>query len=227
MALLTLQQYQDFLGGTPPGSDAQYTMMIAECIDAVIKYCNNGTLEQSDYTVVLPAPARPVLYLPHFPILASSLVLSLNLNANGDISRFTSQDILTPYSSYVLQTGPNDNTYSYSGRVDSMYGPFGAGFWVRPIYSLSTRLQPNPGCMLASYTAGWPTVPASLQAAICLLVSKLYWMRQRGVLSNSESWNGESYSITAPATLLSDPTIRNLLRPFTRGTFIGGYTGSL
>jgi hypothetical protein len=227
MALLTLAQYYTFAGLTASSKDAQYQQMIDECIDAVLKYLNNGTIESSSYSLILPAPARPVLYFPHFPILKSSLQVWLNLNANGRDSYFTSEDLLVEGQDYVLQMGPNDALYSYTSRIDSLAGPFGSGFYVRPIYSLASRLQANPGSIKATYTAGWPTVPPSLQAAICLMVSRLYQMRKSGIFYTSSSWNGYSESGTAPLTLFNDPMIRGMLRPFGRGIAVGGYTGSL
>lgn len=227
MALVTLSYYKTFVSYSASDRDTLYQQLIDECSDAVIQYLKNGSLEATSYTVCLPAPPRRNLVLPHFPILASSLVIKVNLEANGDVTAFTSDDLLTAGTGYVLETGPDNATYSRSGKVTLLNGTWSPGNWVRPMNALSARVEGTQGAVLATYTAGWATVPPSLQAAICLLVSRLYLLRKRGMLASSSSWNGASQSLQTPLALLQeDPTIRSMLKPFGRGIFVGGYAGA-
>lgn len=233
MPITSLADYKTFAGitSTDATRDAALTVMVAECIDAVVRYCKNGSLESASYTVYLDAPTRNVLYLPHFPVAASGLQIWLNTEANGDPTLFTSADLLTAYTDYVLDTGPDDASYSYTGKVTLVSGgPWSSTNYVRPVYSLATRLEPARKAIKATYTAGWASVPASLSGAVNLLVSKLYAMRKLGMPTTSESLNGYSASWQSTATangiLQGDPTIRQQLKPFTRGIFVGQYGGA-
>lgn len=233
MSLQTLASYKTFLGYTSSDRDGVYTEMISEVCDAVVRYCKNGSLESASYTVILDAPNRNVLYLPHFPVTASTLQIWLNTDANGESAAFTSTHFLTAYEDYALDLGPDNVTYSYSGKVTLLsHAPWSANNWVRPVYSLSTRLEPSRGAVKATYTAGFSTIPASLTAAVNLIVSKLYQMRTLGMAVTSEGLAGYNYAVqssgTADGIIQGDPTIRNLLKPFRGGGGVnfGGYAGA-
>lgn len=228
MAILTLSEYLAWAGitSTDATRDASLTAMISEVNDAIIRYLHNGSIETASYTVIMPAPVSLQLVLPVVPVLASSVVLYLNWQANGNPSLFTSQDLLTPYTDYIVNTGPFDNLYSTSGIVTSNWSNWGGSF-IRPTYALASTPAPTPGAIKATFTAGYDTVPPSIIAAAELITSKLYNMRKTGQPLNSEGLQSYQYSAQASATadgiIQGDPTIRGLLSPFGRQVFVGSY----
>ncbi len=211
---------------TDPTRDASLQAFIVEANDAVLRYLKNGNIELTSYTVILDAPVSTVLVLPIVPVLASSLVLYLNQDAQGDPAAFTSQNLLVPYRDYVLDTGPNDITYSNSGIVRNLTAAWGV-WWQRPALALAAQLIPAPKAIKATFTAGYPTVPPSIQAAMVLIVSRLYNMRKIGYPLVSEGLQSYQYSAQSSASadgvIQGDPTVRSLLKPFGRQLFVGAY----
>ncbi len=206
--------------------------MIAEANDAVIRYCRNGNLEATEYTQILNAPPHTSIILPFAPVIYApdaDTPIDFQLyrcdSAYGDPSAFTSDNLLTMFSDYVLDIGPTDITTSESGIVRFLNGAAGVNY-ERPIYSLAVKLIPIYGALKVVYTAGFATVPASIKAALNIIVRKLYNLRKLGVPLTSESLNGYSYSSQSNASangiIQGDPTIQQMLRPFCRPQ-IGGY----
>lgn len=230
MAILTLALYKEFTGitSTDATRDAALTVMIAEVNDAILRYLNNGAIEQQSYTVIMAAPVSVNLVLPVVPVLASSLQIYLNTQAQGDPAAFTSDTLLTPYTDYMLDVGQTDATTSQTGIVRNLSSAWGV-WWARPPASLAPILIPVPGAIKAVFTAGYATVPPSIQAAASLIVSKLYAMRKIGAPAVSESLQAYSRSLQSTATangiLQGDPTIKSLLMPFGRKVYVGSYTG--
>ncbi len=228
MALLTLEQYYAAVGLTTTDAtrDASIQSWIVEANDAVLRYLKNGQIELTSYTVILDAPVSTNLVLPIVPVLASSLVIYLNLNAQGDPAAFTAGTLLVPYRDYVLDTGPNDITYSNTGIVRNLSAAWGVWYQRQPL-SLAPQLIPAPKAIKATFTAGYPTVPPSIQAAMVLIVSRLYNMRKIGYPLVSESLQSYSYSAQSTASadgiIQGDPTVRSLLKPFGRQIFVGTY----
>lgn len=212
--------------------DAALTAMIAEASDAVIRYCNNGSLEATQYTQILDAPPGSVIITPYAPVIYkpdADPPINFELykldSANGDPSAFTSNNLLTIYQDYILDMGPRDVTHSESGIVRFLRTPIALQF-ERPIYSLAVKLVPIRGAIKVVYTAGYETVPASIKMVLNLIVRRLFNMRKLGVPLTSESLNGYSYSsqgtATADGIITGDPTIQKALRTTERPQ-IGGY----
>jgi hypothetical protein len=229
-----LTQAKTYVGilTTDTTRDATLQEIIDEACDAVLYYCRNGNLVQTQYTQVLDLPSYTSLVLPFTPVTYAPLAVApidlqlyINVDANSDPSKFTSANLMTPYVDYCLDMGAVDPTVSDSGIVRLINGVFGVQR-ERPLYSLSTKIVPMRGAVKAVYTAGYATVPPSLRGALQLIVRKIYNMRKDGVPAVSESLN--SYSIsrqqnaTANGIIQGDPTIRDMLKPFCRPQ-IGSY----
>lgn len=84
---------------------------------------------------------------------------------------------------------------------------------------------PIPGAIKVTFTGGYSTVPNDLVEAACLAVSKIRQMRQTGTGVQSESWNGDSYSLASNAYtygILGDPSIAGILMNYeNKAAFIG------
>lgn len=227
MALITLAEYKAFAGisSTDATRDASLNAMIAETDDAIKRYLHQN-IESATYTTVMDAPNDVNINLPQLPVSFTDFSIYVNWNANGDPSLFTSDDLLTMYTDYLLDPSPDSATISTTGIVRSMQGWWGL-WYQRNGYVLTPKSVPAYGCIKVVYTAGYATVPASIKAAANLLVSKLYMMRKIGMPENSTSLNGYSVSWQSAATangiLQGDPTIRSLLKPFGRQLFVGSY----
>lgn len=201
-------------------------MQIAEVNDAILRFLKNGAIEETTYTVIMAAPVAVTLVLPVVPVLASSLQIYLNVQAQGDPSLFTASTLLTPYTDYMLDVGQTDATTSQTGLVRNLTGAWSV-WYGRPPLALANALLPTPGAIKCVFTAGYATVPPSIVSAACLAVSKLYNMRRQGMPATNESL--QSYSIgyqsaaTANGIIQGDPTIRAMLQPFGRHIFVGSY----
>ncbi len=223
-----MEQYKVQVGivADDPTRDASLQAFIVEANDAVLRFLKNGQIELTSYTVILDAPVSTNLVLPIVPVLASSLVIYLNQNAQGDPAAFTAGTLLVPYRDYLLDTGPNDILYSNTGIVRNLSAAWGVWYQRQPL-SLAPQLIPAPKAIKATFTAGYPTVPPSIQAAMVLIVSRLYNMRKTGyplVGEGLQSYNYQSQSTaSADGVIQGDPTVRSLLKPFGRQIFVGMY----
>lgn len=234
MPLLTLSEALAFAGITTsdPTRDAVLSAMIAEAIDAVKRYLNNGEIEQTQYTVILDLPTYPSIVLPYFPVTyapsadpAINFQMWINPNANGDPSLFTDPDfLLTPYRDYYLDMGQANITTSQSGIVRFVNGSAFFASYERPLYSLAVKAVPTRGAVKVVYTAGYATVPPAIKGALNLIVRKLFNSRKYGGPYASESLVGYSYSLQGNANgiLWGDPTIRQMLATFARPQ-VGSY----
>lgn len=217
MAIVTATIWQSWSGITVTGAELTSLTSICSQVDAAIKSRLRRTIESASYSLVLPAPVTLNLILARYaPIAVSGFAISVNYNAQGDPSAFTSNDLLTMYRDYLLDVGPDNTTYSLSGLVTNLKGPWGLQYW-RPNYSIASQATPIPGAILAVFTGGYATVPDDIVAAACEAVSKIRKTRQAGSGVQSESWNGDSYSLASTAFtsgILGDPMIAGLLNPY-------------
>jgi hypothetical protein len=227
LALLTLSQAKAYAGitGNDPVRDAALSEMINEAIDAVKQYCRNGAIERTEYTIILDSPTYTSLILPYTPVRVDGLQVWVNYDANGDPSKFTSEFLYEMYKDYTVDLGQDNVNVSDSGILRSLRGIWGYSS-ERPVYSLATKIVPNRGAIKVTYTAGYDQVPAAVRGALNIIVRKLYNQRKLGVPLQSESLNGYSYSgqssATANGILQGDPTVRDMLRPYTRPQ-VGSY----
>lgn len=232
---MTLTEAKAFAGivTTDVTRDASLAAIIAEATDAVKRHCQNGELEATEYTQILPLSSYPAFILPFAPVIYDPdadtpipFSLYVNRDANGNPALFTSDFLLTMYSDYALDFGPTNATTSDSGIVRFLNGVLTANR-ERPLYSLATKVIPTYGAVKVVYTAGYQTVPPAIKAALNLIVRKVWHARKLGVPLVAESLNGYSYSAQNAATMdgliTGDPTVRKLLATFCRPQ-VGGYS---
>lgn len=223
--LTTLAAYKAWLGYSASDRDAIYTAIITGVDDAVKRYLKQN-IEQQTYTIVMDAPNDVNFSLPQLPVTITGTQLYVNWFANGDPSAFTSKDLLTLYTDYIIDPSPDDATVSTTGLVRFMQGWWGV-WYQRNGYILTPKAVPAYGAMKIVYQAGYATIPQSIVEAVNLITSKIYNMRRLGLPLVGESLNGYSYSSQSAATALGilqgDPTIRSFLKPFGRQIFVGSY----
>lgn len=225
MAIVTAAVYQSWANQTYSGSDLTSLTTICAQVDAAIKTRLYRTIESASYTLILPTPTSLTFSLSRYaPIQVSGFSLYVNSNAGGDPAAFTSDDLLTMYTDYVLDVGPDDTTQSFSGIVTNIKYGWQVQF-VRPLYAMALAPMGMPGTMKVTFTGGYSSVPNDLVEAACLAVSKILNMRKMGTGVQSESWNGDSYSLNSQAFtygILGDPVIAGILMNYeNKAAFIG------
>lgn len=226
MAIVTAAVWQAWANQTLTGGDLTSLGVICNQVDAAIKSRINRTIEQATYTdFVFDAPTTNVFSLARYaPIAVSGFELAYNANAQGDPTAFTSDDVLTMYSDYILDVGPDTQASSLSGLCINLKGAWGVQGW-RPNYSIAFQTVGIPGSLQVTFQGGYATVPNDLVEAACLAVSKIRQLRKLGSAVQSESWNGESYSLGGQAFMygiLGDPVIAGLLNPYDNKSAILG-----
>ncbi len=224
MALVTAASWQAFSGVTVTG--AALTSVTAICLeveDAIQQLCSPWLFEPVTLTdKILDAPLDDFLTLPVLPVRGIT-TLYVNLGANGDPVAFTSNNLLTPYQQYILDIDDVVNNWSKSGIVYSRAGSWWGGpspwGWERswPINRLASTLTPARGAVKITFAAGMLAVPEAIQLAANLAVSMIYNRRVLGMPVNSESWNGDSYSLASAFTAvgaLQSPDIAGYLAKY-------------
>ena len=215
MAIVNEVIWQAWANQTVTGSDLTSLAMICRMVDASIKKRLNRTIEQATYTgLIMTAPPTRELLLSRFaPISVADFSIYYNPNAQGDASEFTSSDLLTMYTDYMLDVGYNDDDYSQSGIVLNLKGAWGVQ-GLRPNYSIAFQTVGIAGSIKVSFVGGYANVPQDLIDAACLAVSKTRQLRKLGSGVQSESWNGDSYSLGSGAWergVYGDPVIKGIL----------------
>lgn len=218
MAIVTSAIWQSWANQTLSGGDLTSLGVICGQVDAAIKSKLDRTIEQATYTgLVFNAPPTKVFDLARYaPITVSNFALYYNANAQGNPSGFSSSDLLTMYTDYILDVGPDTQASSLSGLVINLKGAWGVQGW-RPNYSIAFQTEGIPGSLQATFQGGYATVPNDLIEAACLAVSKIRQLRKLGSGVQSESWNGDSYSLGSGAFvngILGDPVIAGLLNTY-------------
>jgi hypothetical protein len=226
VAIQTLAGYKTFAGitSTDATRDASLSAILTEVNAAISRLCRPWLFERVTMTdVILDAPLDAELVLPVIPV-PSITSLYLNWSANGDPAAFTSNDLLTPYSGYLLDVNDKVNDWSTTGIVYCRGGQnsnsWGQGslnwggerHW--PPTRLASTLTPGRGAIKVTFPAGCLTVPPEVTLCANLATSMIYARRTYGMPVNSESWNGDSYSMSGAytaAAALSSPDCAELL----------------
>lgn len=226
MAIQTLAGYKTWAGitSTDATRDASLTAILTEVNAAISRLCRPWLFERVTMTsVILDAPLDDQLILPNIPV-PSITSLYLNWSANGDPAAFTSADLLTNYMGYLLDINDKVNSWSTTGIVYCRGGAWsnswgqgslnwgGERRW--PVNRLASTLTPGRGAVKATFPAGCLTVPEEVVLCANLATSMIYQRRTYGMPVQSESWNGESYSLAGPFTAtaaLSSPDCATLL----------------
>ena len=224
MALITASEYRTASGLTPDASRLQFCVA---AIDGQIKSLTRQRLEAGTATEYHDAPAdRDVIHLRELPVRA---VTSVHYDAGGyygqGANAFAAATLLTAGTDYAWAPDQPDGT-SRSGRLQSLRGNWGRGFFVRPPYSLDVRRQSNPGAIRVIYSYGYLVIPEDLKAAAMMAVSRLLAVLPTGLVTTSENWNGYGFSTDSSALakgILKSPDIWLVLSRYARdgGVYIG------
>lgn len=218
MALTTLAAFKVWASISSSTDDATYSQLLAE-VEAALKRRVRQNIESASYTSIpLDAPPHKHLTLPERPVQLSGLAVYYNPTARGEVAAFTSDHLLVHNRDYRLVTDPNNASLSRSGVLVRL---------TRSVWGLDYRYPPNclapqyeaeSGAVLATWTAGYSSVPADLVLAVHLGTAALFQRRKYGAVFTSESLTGYSRSLGAgPATadaVLSSPEIAALITPF-------------
>lgn len=223
MALLTLAEYKAYAGitGTDATRDASLTAIIADVCDAINQACRPWLFEPQEVTAYLDAPLDDQLVLPNIPV-RSITAIYLNWSASGNPAAFTSTSLLTQYSQYYLEIDSPTDGWSESGIVYKRAGSWNGQYWGGerrwPVQALASTLTVGRGAIKAVFAAGCLTVPPNVKMAACQMTSLIYQRRQKGAPVQSESWNGDSYSLGgggfSTAGAISSPDVVALLRRY-------------
>lgn len=221
--IVTANQWQTFSGATLTTDQLASIGSIVIEVDAAIKrLCRPWLFEPQTFTnVILDAPLEDELLLPVIPV-RSITSLYVSPAANGDPTLFTANDLLAPYTGYLLDLDDPVNGYSKSGVVycrnaGGWLGGSG-GSWGGEVRGsagrLTGELTPGRRAIKVSFLAGCLTVPDDVRLAANMATSLIYFRRLRGVTAQSESWNGASYSLASPMlamAALESPDVANRL----------------
>lgn len=220
MAILTSTDFSTATGVSPTGADLAALQAICKAVsDAIVRMAGGNVFERATYTsVVLDAPWNDrVLRLPQWPV-ASVSSLYLNWNAKGDPSLFDSTHLLTNFTDYRLLIDDHVLNVSRRGKVEILTRPYWAYQHERTLaMPLTGRLRNCPGCVKATFVAGYSVLPDDLVQAAVMAATLMYQRRKRGAPVNSESLNSYSYSLSGEftaAAALQTPDAWLLLRPY-------------
>lgn len=218
-ALITAVSYQSHTGQTITGADLTalngWCAGVDSAIRKLLRPYSPDPLTLTSF--VMDAPPGNVLLLPALPVRTLTS-LYLRWGANGKVSDFTSDYLLTVNDDYFMPTNPHDG-FSRAGIV---YRRGGWSTWAferryANLSSLAPTIDPNRGAILVNATCGETSVPDAITSAAVLAVSLLYNRRKEGAPFASESWNGRSQSLAGPFTATSavhSPDVLALLLPF-------------
>lgn len=171
----------------------------------VRRYCGNRVFAYGTYTEYLDATPRGNPYLKETPIWT---ITSAKYDGNGGFGQipntFGTDTLLTAGTDYQLRID-NPDGKSYVGEV--LVYQRGANLWwgggqALPNWGrgytpglLTTRPTPLPGAFQFIYTGGYAVMPDDLKLAVWELTARLRAMAQMGLIMQSESMEGYSYSL--------------------------------
>ncbi|AMV25514.1 hypothetical protein VT84_14035 [Gemmata sp. SH-PL17] len=222
MALIDANTWSAFTGQSPSGDDL--TALSAWCAGvsaAIAKKILPFVAEPLTVTdFICDAPLSLDLVLPRRPI-RSVTSLYLNCGAGGDPSRFTSADLLTPGTDYVLWVDDPENQWAGSGIIRRVNTVWGAE-WRRYPHTLASVLGGSRGAVKVTCEVGTLSVPEDIQSAAVAAVTLLMNRRKTGAPTNSESWNGYSVGYSAPFTAtaaVNSPDVLGMLANYLQPRF--------
>ena len=216
MALVSDSTIKSFLGITSTSEDALIAILNTQA-EYAFKAEVGRDIEQTSYpgaatggkgdSGLYSGLGQRILNLRQYPVIRSGLTVYLDQTGRFDTNpdgSFATATLLVEGTDYVLRVDgclPGTTTKcSYSGQLERVSGTWPAHA-MRRIGELTAREIDGGGNIKVAYTAGYPTVPADIQGAICQMVG---WMRRNGefggVQMSSQSMGGYSYSLGQLAT---------------------------
>lgn len=209
--------YTEFVGGSAPMAAGTFTIYLDEVTSAIKNHCKNNIEAATYANVLINAPASLQLVLKQKPVQNDgNLTINANPLAYGNVTKFTSQGLLTAGVDYYLNTDDDDASKSTSGVVTCLRQPWSVAVGI-PYGWLAPKRIPVPGALLITYRAGYETIPAAVTEATNLAISMLWNRRQTGYQASSESRGSWSVSLGQAATasaIVESPDVATLLRPY-------------
>jgi hypothetical protein len=208
MALVQLPTFQAAVGVGSLGSGAD--QMFVSAADAAVKKYLRWNPELVTGTVkYLDGSGVNEIVMPGLPVSLS--VSEIRVDGAGGWGQipdtFGTDTVLTLGTNYLVD---------YACGILRMRQPLTNGWWwAMPPggspqgptlywgglrnWGVTPAYWPRiPGCVKVTYTNGYAAIPADLQMAVIELAA---WLRRNaklgGMVVNSESWNGDSYSLDA------------------------------
>ena len=214
MALTNLNSVKDQAGISRADTtrDTQLLSLISGCTDLVKRYLNRD-IESQSYTEYYSGDGDVELILRQFPVISVQRV-SIDLGGYfGDPSgSFPSSGDLVAGVDYAQQSGQ-------SGKGSSGILRRINGVW--PCIAARSRgtlqgLPPEPmGNILVQYTAGFATIPASIQMAVNSLVIRVAEMASTGMAESGGSYEDFSVQyLTSPDAIRLLGTVERSLAAF-------------
>lgn len=207
MALTTLPFLKAALGVATDAQDVQWTACLNAADAAVKKYIRWNPEQVIGDVKYLDGSGLNEVVMPGLPTnLAVSEVRVDGCGGYGQIpGTFGSETLLALGTNYLVD---------YGAGILRMRQPLTTGWWwalppgnpTGPSlywgglrnWGVTPAYWPRiPGCVKVTYTNGYAvgTIPADLQMGVCEIAA---WLKRNALLSaflNSESWNGEQYSL--------------------------------
>lgn len=194
--LTTLQQYKKSANITTTAEDTRLDILINAVLAAVESYCDRNIISRT-YTEYYSGNGRAFIVLNQRPVTS---ITSIYLDDNGfwgaTSGGFSTSNLLTAGTDYALYIDTPEG-YSASGMVYSR-----KGYWDVPTaYSpglISPSYGPMNGNIKVTYVAGYLTLPADLQLAVNLSVSRIRNSTIYGQMVKEESYEEYAYKLAQP-----------------------------
>lgn len=212
-----------------PDAMAQKLLQLLAAAEAFVhRYCGRRKFFYGTYTEWRDAPLVGSIWLTETPVWS---ITSINFDGAGGFGQtpntFGTDTLLTYGEGYILRIDDADQK-SYCGEVLSMNrgwqwwpagGLLGAGRSNRtPAGLLNYKPQPIPGAFKVIYLGGYTLIPDDLRLAIWQIVADRRFAADAGVVFQSESMEGYSYSLGAPdAEIAKIGSVSSILAGYRHG----------
>lgn len=213
MALTTLSNVKTVLGITGSAQDTLLNLLIAQASTIINNYCGR-TLEQTTGIIeYLSGNGYPDLSLRFRPVTAITEVRMDPNGVWGQGTGFAADTVLTAGTDYVLVLdgdSQKDGRFSNCGLLRRLGADSGASNgwpswnstrgYLSNVGRIGGSWTPGEGNVKVTYTGGYATIPADLDAAAVELVA---WQKRNmplgGAALSNESLGDYSYTIAASA----------------------------
>lgn len=173
-ALASISDYEAVTGSTvAPTDEARITRLLELASDAVLAGAHGQTIIEATYTAEVLYPHDGIIYFPQRPVTDVDAVVVNGTTIDAADYRFTSGGDRLP-AKLVRRVNGYDTFWAYG-------------------YSNSW----GEVAVTVTYTAGWPSIPGQIVAAVCSMA--------KGVVDNAGGARRSSVGV-GPFTSSFDPT---------------------
>ncbi len=215
---------------TPDDARAQKDLQLLAAAEAFVhRYCGRRKFFYGTYTEFLTAPLKGNLRINETPIWS---ITSLKIDNSGGFGQlddtFGTDTLLTAGQDYYFVVDDTDGK-GYTGQVICLAGNGWYGsWWGGGLYGwgrgggtpglLARQPQPVPGNVKIVYIGGYALIPDDLRLAIWQIVADRRAAADVGVVMQSESMEGYSYSLGAPdAEIAKIGSVASILAGYKHG----------